>query len=582
VSARGLLRAALFIFLGIAIAGAAWAGWQVWQVNKELSAAVSDASTLESAVQSGDDSGARKALADLSAHTDSAADRTRGLTWSVLARTPWFGDDAAGVRLVSDVINDLARDGIAPLVDDATDLEAMLPRNGRVPLETLASLQLPVEDASTAFSEADRRLSAQDPASFVGQLESRYRDLHRRVSESAAVLSSANAVLHLMPAMLGRESPRTYLLVFQNNAEARATGGLPGALGVLTAKSGRLKLTRQVSATTFKMLEEPVLPLSEAERQIYGDQLGTYIQDANFTPDFPRTAELMKARWELAYGDEIDGVFAIDPVALSYILSVTGPVEVDGIGLNGENVVDELLNRTYLRLDDPGAQDEFFRHAARAVFEKVTTGVSNPRALYSALRRANDEHRLYLHSFYTEEQAELSGRTIAGELAMDESSGPQVGVYLNDATGSKMSFYLRAAVRLDSVGCRNGEQSLTGTARLRSEAPPDAATALPDSVTGGGLYGTPAGSQLVAVRLYAPVEGAIDRIMLNGKSLADASIVRQGSRDVASVFVSLKPQQTLDLTWQMTTGPEQTGDVVVTVTPGIEARESSSVAASSC
>ena len=53
----------------------------------------------------------------------------------------------------------------------------------------------------------------------------------------------------------------------------------------------------------------------------------------------------MKARWEQEYDDQIDGVVALDPVALSYLLEGLGKIVVGGVDLTSENVVDELLCR---------------------------------------------------------------------------------------------------------------------------------------------------------------------------------------------------------------------------------------------
>ena len=39
--------------------------------------------------------------------------------------------------------------------------------------------------------------------------------------------------------MLGGDGPRNYLLVFQNNAEIRATGGLPGSWAEVHAEDGK-------------------------------------------------------------------------------------------------------------------------------------------------------------------------------------------------------------------------------------------------------------------------------------------------------------------------------------------------------
>jgi Protein of unknown function (DUF4012) len=581
VRARAV-RAGLLAALVVVLVAGTWTAYQAWQVNKDLRAAIDDASTLEDSIESGDQPGAEAALADFDRHTASAADRSNGFTFAALSRLPVLGDDVTGVRVAADVANDLADDALAPLVDEAADIEAFLPKQGQIPVDKLAALQAPVSDASAAFDEASGRLDAEDSSSYVGPLKSKYRELARRVRDASDALDTADTALQVMPGMLGQAGERNYLLVFQNNAEVRSTGGLPGAVSVLNAQNGRLALTRQIGASTLGSTKKPVLPLSEAEEQIYGVQLGTFFLDANFTPDFPRTADLMKARWEQVYDDQVHGVLAVDPVALSYLLAVTGPVQVGDVEINGDNAVDELLNEVYLRYEDPVDQDLYFKQVARAVFEKVMAGDADPQAILRALSRAGSENRLYVHSFDEQEQSALAGEVVAGELVKEETDDPQVGVYLNDTTASKMSYYLRTSVRVDSTSCSGDVQVLDGLARLRSVAPKNASETLPDYVTGGGATGLEPGTQLVALRLYAPVGGEFERITLNGKTLKDVEVVVHDNRPVGTTFVFLEPQQTVDLGWRMRSGAGQTGNVQVKVTPTIEPGNSSTVASSSC
>lgn len=44
------------------------------------------------------------------------------------------------------------------------------------------------------------------------------------------------------------------------------------------------------------------------------------------TPGFPSTAKTARATWLDVYGGKVDGVIFLDPVALSYLLEVSGPV----------------------------------------------------------------------------------------------------------------------------------------------------------------------------------------------------------------------------------------------------------------
>jgi hypothetical protein len=73
--------------------------------------------------------------------------------------------------------------------------------------------------------------------------------------------------------------------------------------------------------------------------------------------DFPRTAELAKALYDRRTGESVDGVFATDPVALSYLLHGGGPLVVDGERLHAGEVVDQLLNGGYLENPTRAAQD---------------------------------------------------------------------------------------------------------------------------------------------------------------------------------------------------------------------------------
>ena len=48
--------------------------------------------------------------------------------------------------------------------------------------------------------------------------------------------------------MLGESGARTYLIMFQNLAETRATGGMPGAYLVLAADKGEVRIIDQGQA----------------------------------------------------------------------------------------------------------------------------------------------------------------------------------------------------------------------------------------------------------------------------------------------------------------------------------------------
>jgi hypothetical protein len=143
-----------------------------------------------------------------------------------------------------------------------------------------------------------------------------------------------------------------------------------------------------------------------------------------------------------------------------------------------------------------------------------------------------------------------------------------------------MSYYLDYAVEVTPTTCTEGTQQLQGQLTIASNAPKDAAD-LPVWITGGGQYGVPAGSQIVVADLYGPAGGTVTDVAFDGKTVG-AKTKQLDGRPVAQVVMFFEPGQELEVTWTMESGPDQPGDVDVTVTPGVQAENESSVVRSGC
>ena len=574
-------RILILLILVVLVVLGVYLGYLSYRINQELDAVQADAKQFRAAVVKGDRTQTTLALTQLRADSESASGHTGSPLWRLAGHLPVVGDDARGVRTAAEVIDDLSHHGLGELADSATRLRTAVPTNGRVDVEAVARLQAPVADGATALDTAETRLDREDPSGYVGKLKEKYRFLQAEVTAASDVLSSANTAVKVLPTMLGQHGPKNYLLIVQNNAEIRATGGLPGAVSLVRADRGKLSMVKQVAGADFGDTDTPVLPLSKAERQVYGDQLGTYFLDANFTPDFARSSALWKARWDQTQREKVDGVLSLDPVTLSYLLKATGPLKAGGVRLDAHNAVKTLLSDVYARYPDPAVQDGFFRGVAAAIFDKVATSPGDPQALLAGLARGAREHRVYVHSFDPAVQEQLDGSAVAGRLATKTGPNPQVSVTVNDTTGAKMSYYLRYDVGASATYCTKGVQGLTGSMRFRSVAPADAGKSLPETVTGGGKYGIEPGNQLDTVRLYGPVGGKIEKITMNGKPV-DVFRFHIGDRPVAMFYVQLEPGQTVDYGWTMTSGKGQTGDSDLWTTPTVASASASGSVASAC
>lgn len=535
------MRRLSLIVVALLLVLVAWVGWSLWQARESLLAARWDADRLRTAVEAGEQQQAERSLGRLQERAAEAEDRTDGPILAALTWLPLIGDDLAGVRAASAAVSVVAERGLPPLVAASADVTAgtFLPRDGRFPLARIAGLQDPLAESGRAFDDARGTLAAEDPSSYVGPLASAYDDLAAQVGDGAEALAVAETASVLLPSMLGADGDRSYIALFQNNAEIRSLGGIPGAASLLVADEGRLEMGRQTPA--LLPAESPVLELTREEKNLYGQQPAIYFQDITLIPDFPRVAELAAAHWQRAQGDQVDGVVSMDVVALSYLLEGTGPVTVDGVEIRADNAVDVLLRDTYQRLD-PVGQNVFFAKVARAVFERMTSGDGDSQVLLRSLIRGVDEGRLMVSSFDEDDRDLIEGTQIASELAGPDDP-PELGIYLNDGTRSKLSYYLDYEVT--ELTCDPEAGTLTGTLELSSRVP-EGGAGLTDYQLGdpGGL--AKRGDQLVQVELHAPYGAEFEEVSVDGKK-RPMSPSRYDGHEVLQTFVTLRPRIHLKL-----------------------------------
>jgi len=354
--------------------------------------------------------------------------------------------------------------------------------------------------------------------------------------------------------MLGVDGIKNYLLVVQNNAEARASGGIPGALAILTMEKGKLSFSGQTSAAELGVFT-PSVPVEQEQQQIYSTRLGKYMQDVNLTPDFPTAASTARAMWEKKTGQTVDGVISIDPVVLGYILQSTGPVAVTGpelaavkaaglpTELTGGNVVPTLLSDVYAKIQQPKLQDAYFAGVAKEVFSALSSGKGEAKGLISGITRGAEEGRVLVWSADTSEQAVMFKYSLSGSISGPSVAPAQFGVYFNDGTGAKMDYYVKRTVQLVKECPADGYEETTVRVTSTNTASADAATSLPAYVTGAGAFGVAPGTVQTNVVAYGPAQANVESATVDGQKTPFAPYIH-ANRPVGVVAQQLAPGET--------------------------------------
>lgn len=522
---------------------------------------------------------------DLSSDTQAARALTSDPIWRTAEALPWLGPQLHAVSTVAAAVDDVASDALTPLAGVAAEfsVDDLRPVDGRIDLAAFTEIQDAAATGAAGLADAAASVANLDRSVLVAPVRDAVDDVSTLLDTSAQTTDALSRAVTLLPAMLGADGPRNYLVVFQNNAEWRSLGGIVGAMSVIHTDGGALSLAAQGSSSDFSRYDEPVIDLGPDLFGIFGTHPARWIQNVTQIPDFSLTGELAREMWLRQTGTAVDGVLSLDPVALSYLLQATGPVDLPtGEQLTADNAVSLLLNEVYLRYERPADQDAFFAAAAAAVFAKLSSGAADPGALVEALGRAGDERRLLMWSAIPDDQAVLAGTTLVGPLPLDDATQRGFGVYLNDGTGSKMDYYADAETTLEWDTCAVGAgDAVTGdvtlTVTIANNAPADAATSLPDYITGGGGFGVEPGIAKTIGYLYLP-PGA----ELIAASMSDESGFGGGfheGRQVMSFSVELAPGQSATATLTVRLATPGSGTAVAWITPTVHADAPTAVGA---
>ena len=461
---------------------------------------------LNSQLGSEDQTKLEATAADITANVKLAAETVDGPLWDIAARVPFVGQNVDAVQRVTRAVDVLVLRALPPGMQfmSTADLDKLTVEGGGINLEPFRQVQGSIPEIASAFADAQALVAPIDRASLLPEVGEPIADILDVIGDAAPALAVAEKYLPTLLNIAGSGGTKTYLLVFQNNAEIRATGGNPASTMIVTMTDGKLGYADQATSATFYEAGtqgNEYISLPAETTGLYLPTLTRHNQDYNFTPDFPTTAQLFQAIFADTTGQSFDGVISIDPVVLSHMLAVAGPVTLNtGEQLNAENAVKVLLSDSYEIYPDGATSDAFFTDTAKRVFDHLTAASWDPLKMLDALEQSAEEQRVYLSFTDPAAQALADEFGLDGALKPDNTTQTQVGMYLNDSSVGKLEYHLSSTV---NASCDPAARTITTTMTLHNGITDDIKSEYTLGLRNGS-YGIPDTTMMLDVLFFAP------------------------------------------------------------------------------
>ncbi len=402
------------------------------------------------------------------------------------------------------------------------------------------------------------------------------------IDSAANALSTAAPVVRALPAVLGADGPRRYVVMFLNTAELRSLGGTALAFAEITVDRGAISLGSVVptSGGSFPGRVASLVPVPDGFDEIYPGALGRFVANATLRPSAVTAAEIVQAEWRETFGTEVDGVISMDARALALLVKAVGPIPIStGDVVTADNVVSLLFNEVYTRYDtgvraiDDAAQGAVYSETVAGTFAKVMSGDFEPMVMLDLMGMAAADRDLTVWlSDPSATEAFAATHYMARGLIESTTETDVVGMYLNDQVGSKLNFYLTSVATTSAAACTaDGRQVDRVTLSLTNTVDPAAAPDLSSSISGGTHQGRglSPGEQRLVVFAYLPAGSTLLGASVNGAGV-QATGNHDTDRPVQVMWVNILPGETAVLSVDVLRDTPGTREVVADITPTIQ------------
>jgi hypothetical protein len=280
-------------------------------------------------------------------------------------------------------------------------------------------------------------------AGLVAPLARAHRDLAGELPDLEHALADLDDAASGFAEFLA--GPRTYLLFAANNNEMRLGSGAFLSTSVLLTDNGNLTLFPPKPTATLRLgpFRAPSAPMDADQAQLWG-WLAPNDEWRNLaaSPRFDTTAKLSRRMLDVLRPDvRIDGVLALDPVALEDLVAATGPVRVGRRELSGERLLKYVLLDQYRGVEFFDTQQRARRDAlgtlAQQAIDHLDGGDWDARALVQALRSSARGRHVLAWSRHPNEQKAWEIAEVDGRLRRDS-----LMVGLHNRGGNKLDVFV--------------------------------------------------------------------------------------------------------------------------------------------
>ncbi len=529
---------------------------------------------------------------------------SNSFAWKIARFMPFIGSEARCAQSMTSAVHSVLTDVIPEFAGGGEKLLSVN-LNDRDKSFNIENINAATEKITNANSSLEKIISQFDNSdkSEIPSVKKAHKLCRRKLGELHKRTSIYEKAAKALPILTGVNAKQTFIMAAMNNAEARSSGGLIGAVGSISAKNGIIETGDFLS--NDMLVQTGKSDANEEELNVF-NKTGPFsysmdVRDAAAYPDTERVAKALVHVWNSSeYGREnqATGVILADPVFLQRVTGATSDITMpDGRVLTGTNTAEFLMNKIYSEIPSQNSQNVYFQQIANKIISQFFSGLKseNIAKMIKIFSQSAKERHFNAYSenpdvedFFnsTNISASSPGGSNSALNASDNSNSddntladdtPAVGIYVNQQRPSKLDWYVRhsAKIKLEPSDSNSPATLQPGDfkrlkrskkSKCRKDKPrtyrvsysmqntitTEEAQNGPEYVTGTQSDGYAKGTAVEKVLIYPPAGGKVENISISKNSLIEPEQMSMDGKFLWLSAITLEPQETATYEFDVT------------------------------
>ncbi len=370
---------------------------------------------------------------------------------------------------------------------------AVAAQSDTAPGDKLRSLSANAGLAQQAITQAQEELNAVSLDTGDPSLNTLTNELKTTLSAAGGSIDQIAGLLQVLNTTMGSRELRRYLVIFENSDEIRPAGGFMGSFVLIDVVDGVIVHQEYPKGGSYDL--QGSLALSVTPPKPLAVFRGQWqFQDVNWFSDWPTSAQTIQWFYQHAGGPTVDGVIAITSPLLEQILSIMGPIELEGQRLTSDTVIGIVQRNVEKDYDrEKNNPKEYIGKLAYSLQQKISSLSKEQMIQLFQLSQTAVQQKLIM-AYVNDPVVNSQLRTLGVSGEIRETPGDYLSIVWANIGGEKTDRVMKRSAVLTSTVEADGA-TLNNLVIKRKHA----------GTPGQQFYGV---TNTAYVRVYVP-EGAI-------------------------------------------------------------------------